>query len=45
MQNLIERAFEAVRSGDEQSLRELLTLDPKLAGAHQGDCAILGNLA
>jgi ankyrin repeat protein len=32
MQSPIERVFEAVRSGDVQSLRELLTLDPKLAG-------------
>src|SRR5271168_2956892 len=33
MQSLIERAFEAVRSGDLQSLSELLTLNPELAGA------------
>jgi uncharacterized protein len=32
MQSPIEKAFEAIRSGDEQSLRELLTSDPKLAG-------------
>jgi ankyrin repeat protein len=33
MQSPIERTFEAVRSGDAQSLRELLTSDPELAGA------------
>jgi uncharacterized protein len=33
MQSPVEKAFEAVQSGDVQSLRELLTSDPKLAGA------------
>jgi ankyrin repeat protein len=33
MQSPIERAFEAIRSGDVQSLRKLLTSDPKLASA------------
>jgi uncharacterized protein len=33
MQSLIERAFEAVRSGDLQSLSELLASDADLAGA------------